>query len=78
MPLTDHQGNRIVDERYVDFITEEANNKLSENETRIRNYEIKCNEKLFKINAFKNQHANSFETLEKKEQRAEVPNQEND
>jgi len=78
VPLTDHQGNRIVDERYVDFITEEANIKLADNERRIRKYEIKCNEKLFKIDSCKNQHVNSFETLEKKEQRAEVPHQEND
>ena len=74
VPLTDHQGKRIVDERYIKFITEEANIKLAENETRIINYEIKCNEKLFDNKPYANEHASTFETLKKKGQGTKVSN----
>ena len=47
VPLTDTSGNLIVDEKYIEFVVEQANAKLAENETRIRLYEDRCNDKLF-------------------------------
>ena len=61
VPLTDNQGKLLVDQKYIEFVAEEANAKLVENETRIKKYESKCNATIFKnLLTLENQHVHSF------------------
>jgi len=41
VPLTDPEGNLLVDRRYIDFVVGEANRKLGENEVKFRSFESK-------------------------------------
>ena len=66
-----------MDEKYIQFIAEEANNKLSENTSRIKNYESKCNDRLFQIE--KATYSNAlFKTIKSKQQKSSISNEEND
>ena len=78
VPLTDHRGKLLVDEKYTTFIAEEANVKLSENKERIRNYERKCRDKLFTIEPATNRYVSSFKAIEGKQQKSTTSDEEND
>ena len=73
VPLTDSSGRLLVDERYIKFVTEQANTKLLENENRIKKYEEICKDRIFHSLVKSNiQNVKAFGTLQDKAEKAKV------
>ena len=74
VPLTDHLGRLLVDQNYVDFVAGQANAKLLENETRIKQYEAKCSILFQKLITAEN--VSSVGTVKNEKEGTQVRNQE--
>ena len=76
VPLTDNDGQLLVDKKYVEFIAGHANDKLLENEVRIKRYEEKCTS-LF-IKTIPSENVSSLGTFKNEKEGTQIHNQEND
>ena len=76
VPLTDNLGRLIVDQNYIEFIANQANAKLSENEKRIKSYETRCNDNLFKpLTVKEDKNVRSLRTFKTQNETPQAPSQ---
>ena len=79
VPLTDNLGTLLVERNYIEFIIDQANTKLLENENRVKSFESRCDNILFKISAVtKDKYVGSLGTLKSQGEAPQVHNQETD